>query len=389
MLKVKMEKRIVDGHSKEILVINDKPVENSYAFTLDGDDKRCHAFVRDKKASEQLAAFRFRDIEAHFESLKLHYEVQWNQDLDEVNIVLFNRTGRRNRTIEFKLQPDWEHWANTYSIAEYAEAIEEVVKTQRPRGVTYCQEDELVSNGFGIRCRVSSGNPVVHDEIERGDQMFKSICDAASRLLADSVRRNSVTTFFNFPPEVKTSCEQYLLYFVQFLQDLGITATAEIKEDARRVLFSVTPADGQNALAKVKEALEIYLRIPGAPEFQATVGQYQDMAVQQLQANVLHLQSQLTLANAAVQAQAATIETLQLSNYQYRQLLSSEIREKPQEKAAEEALVGDTVHLKKYEGKIVKVDLPLIFRRLKRVFGIGKPRAQHVKRPAAYSNETL
>jgi hypothetical protein len=74
-----------------------------------------------------------------------------------------------------------------------------------------------------------------------------------------------------FPPAIRTACEQYLLYFVQFLEDLGVSATAEIKEDAKRVLFSVTPTDGCAALQQIREALEVYLKLPEMPEFGTAV----------------------------------------------------------------------------------------------------------------------
>jgi hypothetical protein len=177
-------------------------------------------------------------------------------------------------------------------------------------------------------------------------------------------RRNSVTTFLKFPPVVKTACEQYLLYFVQFLADLVVKAEAEIKESAHKVLFSVTPQDGQSALEKVRDALEVYLQLPGARDFAESAVPYPDLAVTQLQSNILHLQSQLLLAKATLQAQDATIESRSLSNFQYRQLLSAE-------KATQsEALIGDTVHVTRIEGKGFRVDLPLILKRLKRVLGV-------------------
>lgn len=103
------------------------------------------------------------------------------------------------------------------------------------------------------------------------------------------------------------------------------------------------------------------------PGFSASASQYPNLAVQQFHANILHLQSQLTLARASLQAQEATIESLQLSNYQYRQLLSSEAKPKPKT----EPLIGDTIHVTEIEGKGVKIDLPVILNRLKRVFGVG------------------
>jgi hypothetical protein len=133
-------------------------------------------------------------------------------------------------------------------------------------------------------------------------------------------------------------------------------------------LFSGNNAPGSTRPAMRDQIKRARCRLPGMPDFGATASQYPNLAVQQLQGNILHLQSQLTLAKAFLQVQEATIEALQLSNYQYRQLLSS--GEKPKEKSADEPLIGDTLHVTKIEAKGVKVDLPLILRRLKRVFGV-------------------
>lgn len=74
-----------------------------------------------------------------------------------------------------------------------------------------------------------------------------------------------ITNIFNFPEKVKFSCEQYLLYFAQFLQDLGINTTSNLKEEAGKVLFSITPTDDIEGLDKIREALVVYLNLPSTP----------------------------------------------------------------------------------------------------------------------------
>jgi hypothetical protein len=327
-----------------------------------------HAHIYDESLINKLRSLRVEDLEQYFASLGIPHNAGWD-GRDNIEIRLWSHDGKKKkRQIQFQLQPNADHWARPYSLAEYAEAFQNAVNNLALPGIRYFEEDEIISNGVGIRCRVVSGNPVVNDELDRLGGMLKNVQAKTEELLLTTTRKNAVTTFFRFPAAVRTACEQYLIYFVQFLEDLGIKAETEIKEDARRVLFSVTPQDGPGALEKVRQALEVYLRLPSTPNFGTAAGQYPDLAVQQLHANVLHLQSQLMLAKVSLQAQDATIEVLRLSNYQYRQLISSE--EKP--KAQTEALIGDTVHVTKIEGKGLKIDLPLILKRLKRVLGIGK-----------------
>jgi hypothetical protein len=79
------------------------------------------------------------------------------------------------------------------------------------------------------------------------------------------MRNDSIDLVFNFPEEIKTQSEQYLLYFAQFLQDLGINATSNLKDEAEKILFSVTPTDDIEALDKIREALAVYLNLPSSP----------------------------------------------------------------------------------------------------------------------------
>jgi CheY-like chemotaxis protein len=120
---------------------------------------------------------------------------------------------------------------------------------------------------------------------------------------------DSVAVLFDFPEEVRVPCEQYLLYFGQFLRDLGVQATSNLSHEAGQVLFTVTPDDPRTALDKVRAALEVYLRLPTSPVSDPT---HSEIAVQRLESSVLRLQSDLRLASAELQAKNTTIEAQQL-----------------------------------------------------------------------------
>ena len=334
------------------------------------DEKLLRATVYKDKLWNHLIAFSARELSQHFSSLELSRwtnTAEW-RGWEKIGLKFADYSGRRQRQIDFSIQPDTELWDRPYNLTEYAVALKTAVKNNAGRGVRYYEADEVLSNGFGVLCRFKADEVPISDQVEHFSRVFAAARLTAIETLSARARENAITTFFCFPAEIKTACEQYLLYFVQFLEDLGVRAKAEIKEDAHNVLFSVTPCDGVMALQRVRQALEVYLRLPDAPNFQGTVEQSPSLAVHQLGANVLHLQSQLLLAKASLQAQDATIEALRLSNYQYRQLL-------PVEKDAEsdkEALLGDTIYVTKVDGKGLHIDLPLIFKRMKRVFGIGR-----------------
>lgn len=156
-----------------------------------------------------------------------------------------------------------------------------------------------------------------------------------------------------------------MIYFTQFIADLGIFVDIEIKEELNHTLFKVIPKDKNESLEKIREALNIYLTAPSDQNFQVQLADQPDIAAKQWEANFYHLKSQPSLANSINQAKDATIETLQLSNYQYKQLLESHSRKKEFD---EEELLKGIVSLKKFEGKGFSIDFAELFRRLKRRF---------------------
>lgn len=191
-----------------------------------------------------------------------------------------------------------------------------------------------------------------------------------------NVGNNSVLTQFEFPDEIKVGCEQYLLYFVKFLKDVGIDATANIQDaGAGKVLFSVTPKDKQQALSQIIDALEIYLNLPRNSSI-IPFDVQADVSVQQLVSNIYHLKSQLALAATMIQQKELLISQQQamINN----QLLNGEILVKSMQQMTtvakgdeKENVIGDIIAVRKADWGFVQVDLPTLMRRLKQVFGKG------------------
>ena len=207
-----------------------------------------------------------------------------------------------------------------------------------------------------------------------GTRMAAVWAQAESRL-ALQARSDSIVALFDFPPEVRAPCEQYLLYFVEFLKDLGVEAQADLTHDAGRVLFSITPASGKEALDRIREALEVYLGLPGARDFGDTESITRDPRIQQLIANIQHLKSQLYLATAALQFKDATIAQLSSTSGQPAQLpgevLSASlqvIQSSAPESVDHEEMLDGLVELHKYKGRFYEVNLPEIYRRLRHLF---------------------
>jgi hypothetical protein len=181
--------------------------------------------------------------------------------------------------------------------------------------------------------------------------------------------KHSVEIVLDLPPDVRVACEQYLLYFVQFLKDLGVEAISELKHDAGQVLFSVTPADKDEALDKIRAALEVYLCLPSG---KLAVASNDPVEIQRLSANVFHLQGQLMLAQATIQHKDAAIQLQQVT---IQQLLLAEnvitqsvVDITPKKVEDKEEFLGGAFALTQYEDKGVVINFAEIFRKLRGLF---------------------
>jgi len=70
------------------------------------------------------------------------------------------------------------------------------------------------------------------------------------------------------------------------------------------------------------------------------------------------------LNQALLQVKDTTIEGLKLINYQQNQVITKQ----KESDSKEEKILGVIVSLKEYEGKGFKIDLPKLFRMIKRKF---------------------
>ena len=174
---------------------------------------------------------------------------------------------------------------------------------------------------------------------------------------------NSETFTFDFLPEFSTACEQYLLYFHDFLTEVGIAAKTDLSHEAGKVLFTVTPEGPDDALGKISQALRIYRHLPVIAD--TSFDPSDSIAVQVLGAQIKHLESQLMHAMAALECKQKTIELL-IGQDQLPLMLIQSYEHKPDE----EELFGGLIKVGNAElGKIgIKIALGEIVRRARKFF---------------------
>jgi len=273
-------------------------------------------------------------------------------------------------TIEYYFFSELRDWKKPYSFAEYTQELLRISESRRIPNIECIRCDSgdegEYDDSFIIKFSVLDPNVPIGAEIERTFQLVKDICsDAISVFLIRSA--TALTTVFDFPDEVETPCEQYLIYFVELLRQLGVHATSKLIHQTGQVLFTVYPPNGPHGLEsgletleKLRTALELFIHLPSSTleECEST----QDRVTQQLLANIQHLRTQLALRRAVVQAEQVMIDPQLLSNDSVSRSLRLSTFGPPQERAE---LLGSLDCLTLDESNGLKVNLPKMYHWMK------------------------
>lgn len=252
--------------------------------------------------------------------------------------------------IKCNFQYDYEYWNRNYTIPEIVSYLSKV--TSEKQNILFNINDtETTLNGFNFSKEIEFTDRILRDEISEFMIEIREIFKESYEYLERS-NKSSVSIQFNVNDSIKTACMQYLIYFTQFLEDIGIDSKAEIKEDVNRILFEVEPNDKTIALKRIKEALAIYISLIDCEELQF-YNDYSNVAVMQLQSNIYHLKSQLMLAKTIIDQQRISIELL------------SSVKVNSEEKD-EISLLGGAVKLKEFECKGVTINPAKVLNLLKR-----------------------
>lgn len=254
------------------------------------------------------------------------------------------------------LNLDINEWAETISFNQFIHQWQTIEENSNNKYPILESGSSLVGYQYYFDIDV---NGTIEEIYHQATTIFNEAIANAYKVILQKSRQ--ITSSFHFPPEIKIACEQYLMYFTQFLSDLGIEAIAEMKEEHDTVFFAVSPKDEKEALSNIRAALETYLNLPEAENIDIIATQSQDQSAMQLMSQIHFLKSQLMMANATIQLKDATIQSLQISNYQLTQTL-------PSKTDKGEKILGGIAEIKKYDGKGFSIDLPELFRRMKRIW---------------------
>ena len=321
--------------------------------------------------------------------------------LTSVQFMPKEDTGIEDNLITFKFYIDIFNWKNVWSAKEHVDAFIGYIKEHQLNDIYDLDFFKPISD-----FEADSTNPgktwftvdllgYPHYELPLKNivnECLNAFVEANNRVLEKyqlSLTNHSLTECFNFPLEVKTACEQYLLYFAEFLNDIaGIEVNTSLNPDSdgESTIFSIQPKNKDEALETINQYLKAYLRFPGN-ELINNIQVASDLSLQaqSLKIQVDNLKNQLDIANLKRQMIGAVIElkdqTIQDKNSEISRLgqqlqenqitirvMAESLQNKEDE---EESILGDALRVKDYEapGGLI-VGTPEIVRKIKHFFGI-------------------
>lgn len=355
---MKIDFKKIGKKDKIILMINGIEDKQSFVFTLDDyyfvDTENIELIEEFKKWT--LNDLRIRNI-GNFKINLEHDKYFYRKTIEFDNLF-----GVKPK-LKLFVQPNENTWANPYSILQLANEIEK--NSKKPYRYVQEDDDELVSNGFGLEYKLPSYKLMIGKLADSIFLEFEKTYETSIIKLLDELDESSFISYFNFPKEIESACKQYLVYFTDFLKDLGISAKSTLSTHSEQTIFTVIPTDKKHALELIKETLTVYLNLPSIPEVSTINVINEDIGVQQLVSNIQFLKSQLVLGNAILQAKNATIDSLELSNFQLKQILDKKEKELVKVNEGEDIIKG-IIKVNKLENKGFSINLGEIVRRIKR-----------------------
>lgn len=276
----------------------------SYHRTEDDSVETIELMILDEDLQSTFASRPLREWPTTVRAISL--KVSYSLIEDEPTISQSISVHRYDATqvyIAFTFLYSVENWKRQWSITEYQQEFKRTFEQQNPAGARWSTDEVGWASVLSPTTQITFSFPVrdinatLEAEARSHATDITRLHKQAEASLTAKLRQESVVMQFDFPEEVKVPCEQYLLYFVTFLKDLGVEATAELQHEAGQILFAVTPTDKETALDKIRAALEIYLRMSASPVSDSSaLGS--EIAVQRLTGEIQSLQSRLTLARA-------------------------------------------------------------------------------------------
>lgn len=372
MPNFEIQKTNVGLEYKSILLVDEMEVDHEHYF-IHEDSEGLYLRIVDSDLYDRILQFEFPELKDQVQHLNLQFPFVFDEDTPEIQLgsIAFKKCMDEKVVVRFHFEVNTGEWRKPWSIKEYQDEFKRVIEEYSYYPIKFEPVDDGEDENWGefsIIYEEHSPELLISEDIDSAMEPIDELHRKVVLALYHKRNDGSIVIPFAFPDEVKVPCEQYLLYFVEFLKDVGINASAGIQESPGKVLFSVTPSESSEALEKIQMALDIYLQLPQSPISSHELDVKTDFQTQRLVSNIQHLQGQLALAGAIIQQKDFLINQQAVLIGQQSFSSAVLLKSMQNEESDREEILGGLVSVKGYDIGFAEINVHTIVRKLKEYF---------------------
>lgn len=161
---------------------------------------------------------------------------------------------------------------------------------------------------------------------------------------------------------------QYLMYFGQFLSDMGIGSETSVTNNNGLIILNINPSNKEDAIQNIYFALNSYLALAdGESLIKPNLTPASELKYKQLMSNVEHLKLQLSYTQAMLEVKNEHINILQHEQEFSRTFIANQTSNQTKIVTEKwEPIEG--ISITKYKGNFFEIDIPKLIKKITRKF---------------------
>ncbi|MBB1467908.1 hypothetical protein H5232_05445 [Pseudoalteromonas sp. SG41-5] len=206
---------------------------------------------------------------------------------------------------------NWEDWNQPITIQEFLE----------------CYKDEIRRSGFNSQITKDEGWASLNitlvvsqgEIIKQIEPLIIIAKETYQSLLIKLIKNKSKDLFvkvFEFPKEYESICSQYLIWFGEFLRNLGIDASVSTENKNGQTSIIVSPEDASELTSKIEMLFYQYISLPYSeylPALDTKISTEDKFKVQMLTNQIESFKTQIQMKDAIIEMKELSIMNLKES----------------------------------------------------------------------------
>ncbi|MEM7793193.1 MAG: hypothetical protein AAF579_01910 [Cyanobacteria bacterium P01_C01_bin.118] len=309
-------------NEKYELILNGEPIDKKNGSIIYNDRLKLIDDIDLKQdLYNEICSFSIEDLIRNIYHINIEFCLLLDENfeyfyLEEVSIFngdFYKSIQSESIEFSFVFHIDLVDWDNGWSIKNQLNDFDEFIKDYgaeftEPKVKPFLHEENIKENDFNhytvISINCNSPSLLLRDFLDSYIEIFTKAQEKVIEKYQSSLTNYSSIEakhfdFSGFSSGVRSACERYLIYFSDFLRDVGIKASINIDKKGKDLYFSVIPESEEDELETINILLEqFFIRLPDSDIIkQYKSGSDLDFASERLVRQVEKLEGDIRLIN--------------------------------------------------------------------------------------------